>query len=129
MNTTEPELTPHTCQDYGKTYHTLSGSRVYCPKCRKWIKSDTRTPDTGGQGPDTGKPEPIHAETNREFEPEPARAKPYYSCQRCGEAFRANSNREKYCKKCKPVIKREQGRTRIQKFRSRIVPCNALDTI
>jgi Zn finger protein HypA/HybF involved in hydrogenase expression len=117
MSTAEKGLTPHMCPDCSKTYYALNGSRVYCPKCRKWIKSDT------------GTPEPIHAETNREFEPEPARAKPYYECKRCGEVFRASSNREKYCKKCKPVIKREQGRTRIQKFRSKIVSCNALDTI
>jgi DNA-directed RNA polymerase subunit RPC12/RpoP len=105
MSILESGLTPYTCPDCGKIYHALKGSRVLCPKYHKWIKPD----DTG--------------------EPEPTRAKPYHNCQRCGKVFRANSNREKYCKDCKPFMVRESTRNRVQKFRSKIVPCNVLDTI
>jgi Zn finger protein HypA/HybF involved in hydrogenase expression len=121
MNTTEKGLIPYMCPDCGKTYYALNGSRVYCPKCRKWIKSDTGTPDTGGQGPDTGKPEPIHAES------EPERAKPFHDCERCGKRYRANSNREKYCDKCKPVMYQKSTRNRVRKFRSKMSRCNGLE--
>lgn len=33
-------------------------------------------------------------------------------CERCGEIFPANSNRQKYCEKCKKIVRTEQLRER-----------------
>lgn len=38
-------------------------------------------------------------------------------CNRCGEIFPAGSNREKYCGKCRGIVRREQARQRMQNQR------------
>ncbi len=44
-------------------------------------------------------------------------AKPKVKCERCGELFDANSNRQKYCDKCRKATQREQARERQNKYR------------
>lgn len=59
MNAPEPELTPHTCRNCGKTYHALKNSRIWCPKCHRWIKPDDQQPPAGVNqvpGPKSGLP-------------------------------------------------------------------------
>jgi hypothetical protein len=46
-----------------------------------------------------------------------AAAKPKVKCGRCEGIFDAESNRQKYCAKCKKAIQREQTRKRVQKLR------------
>jgi transposase-like protein len=38
-----PELIPYICLSCGKTYFVLKSSRVWCPKCHKWVNQDTGT--------------------------------------------------------------------------------------
>ena len=44
-------------------------------------------------------------------------AKPKVKCNRCGGIFDAESNRQKYCAKCRKAISREQTKKRVQKLR------------
>lgn len=46
------------------------------------------------------------------------KAKPKVKCERCGTTFDANSNRQKYCDKCRKAIKREQARLSMQRKRN-----------
>jgi len=103
-----PGLIRKTCLKCGKAYHVLKNSHVWCPNCHQWLRPRI-----------TDKPVP---------DPESIRAKPNYNCRRCGDLFRANSNRQQFCKKCQPVISREQKRCRIKSYR-RKVPGSPLETI
>ena len=110
MTPADQGLITYTCNKCGKKIDTLPNSRVWCPICRKWIKPE----NTGDH------PKPAITE------PGPERAKPFHTCHRCGKVYRANSNREKYCNKCKPVINQKGALNRIHKFRSKISRCNGL---
>jgi uncharacterized paraquat-inducible protein A len=46
-----------------------------------------------------------------------ATAKPRVKCIRCEGIFDAESNRQKYCPRCRKTINREQTRKRVQKLR------------
>ena len=48
-------------------------------------------------------------------------AKPKVKCERCGELFEANSNRQHYCEKCRKIVKKEQARLSMQKKRNELV--------
>ncbi|MDD4564243.1 MAG: hypothetical protein PHE79_01960 [Eubacteriales bacterium] len=45
------------------------------------------------------------------------KAKPKVKCERCGELFDANSNRQHYCEKCQKIVRREQSRERQYRLR------------
>lgn len=49
-----------------------------------------------------------------------AKPKSRIKCQRCGAIFEANSNRQKYCDKCKKIIQREQSKNSMKKKRNNI---------
>jgi late competence protein required for DNA uptake (superfamily II DNA/RNA helicase) len=38
-------------------------------------------------------------------------------CERCGDKIETNSNRQKYCEKCKTIKRKEQVRLAVQKKR------------
>lgn len=45
--------------------------------------------------------------------------KPRIKCKGCGKNIEANSNRQRYCERCKKNIKREQARTSMKKSRDK----------
>lgn len=45
--------------------------------------------------------------------------KPAGICEKCGESFEKNSNKQKYCKNCSKVLRREQKRSWIKKSREK----------
>ncbi len=105
MNTPEPELIQFSCPTCKFKIEALPHSSVYCPNCHKWLK---------------GKP-------NNKLEI-PPKAKPYFTCSDCGESYRAESNRQKYCSKCQKSVKKSQTRNRVKKHRQNNL-CNALEGI
>jgi len=48
------------------------------------------------------------------------KAKSKVKCEKCGESFDANSNRQKHCEKCRKIVKKEQARERQSKLRDKI---------
>ncbi|TKH46091.1 hypothetical protein C1I60_04505, partial [Paenibacillus terrae] len=46
-------------------------------------------------------------------------AKPRVNCKKCGATFSANSNRQKYCDKCRGKTRKENIRLRVRKFRQK----------
>ena len=40
-------------------------------------------------------------------------------CERCGEKIEANSNRQKYCDKCKKIKRKEQVKLAVKKVRDK----------
>jgi hypothetical protein len=46
-------------------------------------------------------------------------AKPKVSCQKCGDMFSANSNRQSYCEKCREKTRKESIKLRVRKFRQK----------
>jgi hypothetical protein len=42
------------------------------------------------------------------------------SCEKCGKAFDARSNRQQFCPECSPIMKRRQSRERKQKQREKV---------
>ncbi|QNV55678.1 hypothetical protein GMA19_00830 [Paenibacillus polymyxa E681] len=57
--------------------------------------------------------------SDRNVETEPKTAKSRVSCRRCGGTFSANSNRQKYCEKCRGKARKENIRIRVRKFRQK----------
>ena len=41
--------------------------------------------------------------------------KPRVKCKNCGDVFPANSNRQKYCGKCKKIVRKEKLKERNKK--------------
>ncbi len=58
-------------------------------------------------------------QSERNVETEPKTVKPRVNCTRCGGTFSANSNRQKYCEKCKGKARKENIRIRVRKFRQK----------
>ena len=72
----------------------------------------------------------LEIEYRREHNMEPSeniKAKSKVKCEKCGETFDANSNRQKLCEKCKKIVKKEQGRARQNKFKANKAGYNALE--
>jgi Zn finger protein HypA/HybF involved in hydrogenase expression len=46
-------------------------------------------------------------------------AKPKVICQKCGDTFSANSNRQSYCEKCKQRNRKEKSKLRMREMRQR----------
>ncbi|MDQ0497014.1 hypothetical protein [Paenibacillus brasilensis] len=57
--------------------------------------------------------------SERDVETKPKTAKPRVNCTRCGGTFSANSNRQKYCEKCRGKARKENIRIRVRKFRQK----------
>nr|WP_226001506.1 cysteine-rich VLP protein [Paenibacillus sp. BJ-4] len=57
--------------------------------------------------------------SDRNVESEFKTAKSRVNCTRCGETFSVNSNRQKYCEKCRDRARKESIRIRVRKFRQK----------
>lgn len=55
--------------------------------------------------------------SERNVETEPKTAKPRVNCQKCKVTFSANSNRQKYCEKCRDKNKNEKSKLRMRQMR------------
>ncbi|MFL0194827.1 hypothetical protein ACJDU8_04455 [Clostridium sp. WILCCON 0269] len=69
---------------------------------------------------------PIEAELEFEYRNErhmdgvdKIKAKPRVRCERCGDSFSANSNRQHFCAKCKKINDREKAKLRMKKLREK----------
>lgn len=60
-----------------------------------------------------------YSELNIDCEIKGDKPKPRIRCKRCGKHIEANSNRQRYCEKCKKIIKREQARASMKKKRDK----------
>jgi len=70
---------------------------------------------------------PLDEDLEREYRierkmelPENRKAKSKVKCERCGEPFNANSNRQKLCERCRKIVRKEQARERQSKLRDKI---------
>lgn len=57
--------------------------------------------------------------SERNVDTEPKTAKPRVNCTSCGGTFSTNSNRQKYCEKCRGKARKESIRIRVGKFRQK----------
>lgn len=57
--------------------------------------------------------------SERSMDVERKTAKPKVNCQKCGETFSANSNRQKFCEKCREKNAKEKTKLRMRKMRQK----------
>lgn len=57
--------------------------------------------------------------SERNVEVEYKAAKPKVNCQKCGEIFSANSNRQKFCEKCRKKNHNEKSKLRMRLMRQK----------
>ncbi|KJD42432.1 hypothetical protein [Paenibacillus terrae] len=57
--------------------------------------------------------------SERNVKTEPKTAQPRVNCQKCKATFSANSNRQKYCEKCKDKNANEKSKLRMRQMRKK----------